>query len=94
MIFRFVVSAFLLGASLGNAVPPELDAEKDLPRFPAVDATNAVKTFQIKKGFNVDLVAAEPLVKDPIALSFDENGRMFVVEMGDYSERRDERLGR
>jgi putative membrane-bound dehydrogenase-like protein len=30
----------------------------------------------------------------PVAVSFDENGRMFVVEMRDYSERRDERLGR
>ena len=27
-------------------------------------------------------------------MSFDENGRLFVVEMIDYSERRDENLGR
>ncbi len=94
MLFRFVVSASLLVASLGNAVPPELNAGKDLPRFPAVDPKDSVKSIQVKKGFRVELVAAEPLVKDPIAISFDENGRMFVVEMGDYSERRDEHLGR
>ena len=77
-----------------QAEPPELNAAKDLPRIPAVEPAQALKTFQVKKGFRLDLVAAEPLVKDPIAISFDENGRMFVVEMGDYSERRDEHLGR
>ena len=72
---------------------PEVSTN-DLPRFPAIEATNALATFQVKRGFKLELVAAEPLVRDPIAASFDENGRMFVVEMGDYSERRDEKLGR
>ncbi len=94
MISRLVVSVSLLAAAIAHAVPLELNAEKDLPRFPAAEPKEAVKTIQVKKGFAVDLVAAEPLVKDPIAISFDENGRMFVVEMGDYSERRDEHLGR
>src|SRR5262249_1528959 len=38
--------------------------------------------------------AAEPLVVDPVAMAFDEDGRLFVVEMRDYSERREEKLGR
>lgn len=75
------------------ASAPEVSTN-DLPRFPAVEATNALGTFQVKRGFKLELVASEPLVRDPIAASFDENGRMFVVEMGDYSERRDEKLGR
>ncbi|MGC1272329.1 MAG: PVC-type heme-binding CxxCH protein, partial [Planctomycetaceae bacterium] len=32
----------------------------------------------------IDLVAAEPQVIDPVAVAFDERGRMFVVEMRDY----------
>ena len=69
---------------------------RELPRFPAVEPANAPATFQIKPGFHADLVAGEPLVASPIAISFDENGRMFVVEMRDYSEQRDEKphLGR
>jgi putative membrane-bound dehydrogenase-like protein len=35
------------------------------------------------------LAASEPQVRDPIALCFDERGRMFVCEMIDYSEMRD-----
>src|SRR6185295_10705952 len=68
----------------------------DLPRFPANAPKDALKTFQVKKGFHLEVAACEPNVVSPVALSFDENGRLFVVEMIDYSERRDEipHLGR
>ena len=32
----------------------------------------------------IELAAAEPQVVDPVAIRFDEDGRMWVVEMGDY----------
>jgi putative membrane-bound dehydrogenase-like protein len=41
-------------------------------------------TFQVAAGFKVELVAAEPEVIDPVAMAFDENGRLFVVEMRGY----------
>ena len=41
----------------------------------------------------MELVAAEPLVYDPVAMAFDENGRLFVVEMRGYSERRADLIG-
>src|SRR5438128_7222256 len=83
--FLFVLSSF--------AAEPALDSNA-LPHIPAVESTNVLNTFHLKKGFHLQLVASEPLVMDPIAMSFDENGRLFVVEMRDYSERREERLGR
>jgi len=84
-IFLGGMFLFIVASGAGE---PAIDP-KELPRVPPVEATNALKTFQIKKGFHLELVAAEPLVMDPIAMSFDENGRLFVVEMRDYSERRD-----
>jgi len=66
-----------------------VDPAKDLPRYPAVKAKDAISTWQVKKGFKLELAACEPLVRDPIALCFDERGRMFVCEMIDYSEMRD-----
>lgn len=72
-----------------TGTPPEVTA-KDMPRFPAVEPARAVETFQVKKGFRLELVAAEPLVNSPVTMAFDENGRLYVVEMIDYSERRDE----
>jgi putative membrane-bound dehydrogenase-like protein len=38
-------------------------------------------------------VAAEPLVADPVAVSFDERGRMYVVCFRGYSENADDKLG-
>ena len=75
---------------------PTVDAAKELPRYPAVEPSAAISTWKVKPGFKLQLAAHEPQVRDPIAICFDERGRMFVCEMIDYSERRDElpHLGR
>jgi len=39
------------------------------------------KLFHTLPGYHLELVAAEPLVQDPIAVDFDADGRMYVVEM-------------
>jgi putative membrane-bound dehydrogenase-like protein len=44
----------------------------------------AQATFAVPKGFRVELVAAEPDVVDPVAMTFDERGRIFVAEMRGY----------
>jgi putative membrane-bound dehydrogenase-like protein len=41
-------------------------------------------TFRLPKGFRVELVASEPQVIDPVAVAFDEDGRLFVAEMRGY----------
>ena len=90
--FTLLIACVLIGPGL-RAAEPDVDA-KDLPRVPATPPDKALSTFRIKPGFRLDLVAAEPLLVDPVAVSFDEDGRMYVVEMRDYSERRNETLGR
>lgn len=80
-------------AFICRGAEPAVDA-RELPRVLPLEPAEALKSFEVKKGFRLELVAAEPLVVDPVALAFDENGRLFVVEMRDYSERRDEHLGR
>ncbi|MHC2070755.1 PVC-type heme-binding CxxCH protein [Bremerella sp. T1] len=47
-------------------------------------ADEQLKCFQIEPGYRIELVAAEPLVMDPVAIAFDTQGRMFVAEYGDY----------
>jgi putative membrane-bound dehydrogenase-like protein len=41
-------------------------------------------TFKLPAGLTIDLVASEPDVVDPVHLTFDENGRLFVAEMRGY----------
>lgn len=44
----------------------------------------ALSTIEIEEGFAVELFAAEPLVQDPVAMTIDERGRVYVVEMPGY----------
>src|SRR5688572_18295335 len=41
-------------------------------------------TFRMPKGFRTELVASEPAVVDPVCLTFDERGRLYVAEMIGY----------
>src|SRR5207253_2216678 len=41
-------------------------------------------SIQVRHGFTVELVASEPLVRDPIAFEWGPDGKLWVVEMGDY----------
>lgn len=44
-------------------------------------------TLRVLKGFRVELAACEPEVVDPVAMAFDEHGRLFVAEMRGYPNR-------
>ncbi|MCS7158975.1 MAG: c-type cytochrome [Gemmatales bacterium] len=44
----------------------------------------ALATFAVVPGFRIELAAAEPEVIDPVAMTFDEDGRLWVVEMPGY----------
>ncbi len=46
----------------------------------------AMDSFRLEPGLRIELVAAEPLVVDPVALAFDENRRMYVVEDRGYPD--------
>ncbi|HEX7449893.1 MAG TPA: PVC-type heme-binding CxxCH protein [Pirellulales bacterium] len=60
-------------------------AEEDrLPRIPPREPAEALKSFETLDGFQMELLAAEPLVADPVAMVYDENGLAYVAEMSDY----------
>lgn len=69
------------------------DYSAELPRIPAVEPADTAATFEIHPRFDMELAAAEPLVHDPVAMAFDEFGRLFVVEMRGYSESREDHSG-
>ncbi len=52
------------------------------PRGKSAEAS--LKSIQVEPGFRVEIAAAEPLVKDPIAFEWGADGKLWVVEMGDY----------
>ena len=68
-IFLFLASAVL--------------AAEPFPRVPPTPPENAEATFEVQHGFRMELIAAEPLVVDPVDMAYDEDGRAYIVEMRD-----------
>ncbi|WP_018612049.1 DUF7133 domain-containing protein [Segetibacter koreensis] len=56
-----------------------------------------LKTFNLPKGYHLELVASEPMIKEPVAIAWDGNARMYVAEMLTYmqdADATDERLNK
>src|SRR6476660_3928046 len=70
------VSAFFSVLSVFSVVNPSF-ADPLTPK-------DELATFKTLPGFKVELVACEPNVIDPVAMAFDERGRLFVCEMIGY----------
>src|ERR1700722_15759748 len=70
--------------SLALSAPGTDDQLPSLAGPPAKTPEDEKKTFQISPGFQIDLVASEPQVVDPVAMAFDEAGRLYVAEMRGY----------
>jgi putative membrane-bound dehydrogenase-like protein len=51
---------------------------------PPLSPEESLKRIAVRPGFKVELVAAEPLVHDPVAFEWGPDGRLWVVEMLDY----------
>ncbi|MCR9106369.1 MAG: DUF1080 domain-containing protein [Gammaproteobacteria bacterium] len=56
----------------------------EVPPAPVLTPEQALQSFHLAPGFEIELVAAEPLVEDPVAMAWDEYGRLYVVEMRGY----------
>lgn len=54
------------------------------PPHPARSPAEALKHFTVPEGFSIELVAAEPDLVNPVAMTFDERGRIWVTESFEY----------
>ena len=57
---------------------------QDKPPGPALSPADAVKKMTVPEGFSVEVVAAEPDLVNPVAMTFDERGRIWVTESLEY----------
>jgi glucose/arabinose dehydrogenase/mono/diheme cytochrome c family protein len=90
LTFAAFTAAVVLGAeptrtpapAAASSPPPA--ARPTPPPSPPLSPDAERATFTVQPGFRVDLVAAEPLIEAPVAMTFDPDGRLFVVEMRDF----------
>jgi putative membrane-bound dehydrogenase-like protein len=74
------------GMAFGDEFPEVYNSEKDEKGEP-MSAEEAAKAFQVPEGFEVTVFAAEPEVRNPIAMAWDHKGRMWVAENYTYAEK-------
>jgi putative heme-binding domain-containing protein len=54
---------------------------------PPLSPADAIKKMKVPDGFSVELVAAEPDIVNPVAMTFDEKGRIWITESLEYPRR-------
>ncbi|MEQ8790913.1 MAG: c-type cytochrome [Pirellulaceae bacterium] len=91
-VTSFILAAWFCAVCPQVALAEENAAEENTAEENAAEdnvvgplaPAETLKHFQLEDGLRIELVAAEPDVIDPVAVRFDEDGRMWVVEMRDY----------
>jgi len=69
------------GWALGEEPVPH---GQDRPPGPALEPEEAIRRMRVPEGFRVELVACEPDLVNPVAMTFDERGRIWVTESLEY----------
>lgn len=86
---NFVGYTYLLLYSLARADEfPEVYNSEPLSDATLPSAHEAAEGFKVPHKFEVSVFAAEPKIRNPIAMSWDERGRMWVAENYTYAERK------
>jgi len=74
------------GLESGAAVPAASKnaGETPAPHSQPLSPEESANKWHVREGYRIELVAAEPVVLDPVAFDWDEQGRLWVIEMADY----------
>lgn len=68
-----------------DAVIPNYEKRDPAPRFQLpLSPEESMKLVQIPVGFEMTLFASEPMIINPISMTWDESGRLYVIETTDY----------
>ena len=67
-----------------NANPERVFNPHPSPEY--LSPEESIKRFNLPKGYRLELVASEPMIKEPVAITWDGNARMYVAEMLTYMQ--------
>jgi putative membrane-bound dehydrogenase-like protein len=71
-------------AAISVATSVQLLAQERTPRSTALSPAESLACIELAEGFEIKVIAHEPQVIDPVDAAFDDQGRLWVVEMRDY----------
>src|SRR5262245_44139013 len=84
--FSLIAALALIQATPAQKPTSDNSYASELPRIPPKTPTEALKAFCLKPGFRIELAAAEPLLASPVAIDFDEDGRLYVAEYIEFNQ--------
>lgn len=72
------------GSEFLNGFTDTIGLRDEFAKSPVLSAAESIKKMKLEQGFSIQIVAEEPLLNSPVAMSFDHNGRIWIVEMENY----------
>ncbi|NBO91161.1 MAG: dehydrogenase [Planctomycetia bacterium] len=84
---RYSLSAFAVLFVSVILLAQKLPRGHDKMPGPALSPAEAIKKMKVPEGFTVELVASEPDIVNPIGMTFDEKGRVWITESLEYPKR-------
>ena len=90
LCFAMVLGSVLLSASASIAQQPKpalIPHAQDKPPNDPRDPVTAARMMTVPKGFSVEVVASEPDIVNPVAMTIDERGRFWITESLEYPRR-------
>ncbi|MCA9194028.1 MAG: c-type cytochrome, partial [Planctomycetales bacterium] len=75
--------SFFLWLLISTTALAQIPAPDDAPR--PLSPEESSRCFQVPNGFRMELVASEPLIREPTGVCWDDQGRLFVCEMHGYN---------
>jgi putative membrane-bound dehydrogenase-like protein len=88
-IAKMSLSSVIMGQqddAVEKPTPAANQDSKPSTKAPPLSPAESIKTMQIKPGYRVVPVLAEPHIHEPAAIAWDGNGRLYVVEMRTYMQ--------
>ncbi len=84
LVYRlsFCLLIFSCGIKSDNQ-KPDFNAHPNSTYF---SPEESLKKIYLPKGYHMELVASEPMIQEPVAITWDANGRMYVAEMLTYMQ--------
>jgi putative membrane-bound dehydrogenase-like protein len=82
--FLAIIATALVAFAADSEKPPH---GQDKPPGPALSPEEAIKKMTVPAGFTVELVASEPMIVNPVAMTIDERGRFWITESLEYPRR-------
>ena len=86
---KFSIRLLSLLAVFFSAVPSRSASGDEIYQKGFLSIEDARKSIELPEGYSLQLVLSEPQIEEPVAMAWDGNGVLYVVEMRTYMQTAD-----